>query len=122
MERHKKAWPVRLMCKVLKISASAYHAWRKRPEPDRRRGNKALIARVREIHAQMRESYGTRQMADELCKRGVDCGRDRARPLMHLADVRVTTDSNHHLPVAANLLDRQFGVSLPNRAWVSDIT
>jgi len=130
VERHKKAWPVRLMCKVLRLSPSAYYAWRKRPEPVRKQENKALIPRVREIHAQMRESYGTRRMADELCKRGADCGRDRARTLMRLADVRVkqkrkfrvTTDGNHHLPVAPNLLDRQFDVSEPNRAWVSDIT
>ena len=130
MERHKKAWPVRLMCKVLKVTVSAYYAWRKRPESDRRRENKALIPRVREIHAQMRESYGTRRMADELSKRGVDCGRDRARTLMRLAEIcvkqkkkfRVTTDGNHQLPVAPNLLDRQFDVSEPNRVWVSDIT
>ena len=130
VERYKKAWPVRLMCKVLKISPGAYYAWRKRPEPARMRENRALIPRVREIHAQMRESYGARRMADELCKRGVDCGRDRARTLMHLADVRVkqkkkfrvTTDSKHNLPVAPNLLDRQFDVSAPNRVWASDIT
>jgi len=103
-------------------------AWRKRPEAERKRENRALIPRVREIHVQMRESYGARRMADELCKRGVDCGRDRA--LMRLADVRVrqkkkfrvTTDSNYNLPVAPNLLDRQFDVSKPNRVWVSDIT
>jgi len=130
VERHKKAWPVILMCKVLQISSSAYYAWRKRPEPERKRENRALIPRVREIHVQMRESYGARRMADALCKRGVDCGRDRARTLMRLADVcvrrkkkfRVTTDSNHHLPVAPNLLDRRFNVSEPNRVWVSDIT
>jgi len=128
VERHKKAWPVCLMCKVLRVSPSAYYAWRKRPEPACKR--EKLIPRVREIHVQMRESYGSRRMADELCKRGVDCGRDRARTLMRLAGIRVkqkkkfrvTTDSNHSLPVAPNLLDRQFDVSEPNRAWVSDIT
>ena len=124
VERHKKAWPVRLMCKVLRVSPSAYYAWRKRPEPVRKQENNALIPRVREIHVQMRESYGSRRVADELRKRGVDCGRDRARTLMRLADIRVkqkkkfrvTTDSNHSLPVAPNLLDRQFDVSAPNRA------
>jgi len=130
VERYKKAWPVVLMCKVLQVSSSAYYAWRKLPEPQRKRENRALIPRVREIHVQMRESYGTRRMADELCKRGAGCGRDRARTLMCLADVRVrrkkkfrvTTDSNHNLPVASNILNRQFNVSEPNRVWVSDIT
>jgi len=130
VERHKKAWPVRLMCKVLSISPSGYYAWRGRPTSERKRENEALVPRVREIHAQMRQSYGTRRIADELSKRGVDCGRDRARTLMRLAGVcvkqkkkfRATTDSNHNLPVAPNLLDRQFDVGAPNRVWVSDIT
>jgi transposase InsO family protein len=130
VERHKKAWPVGLMCKVLQISNSAYYAWRKRPESVRKQENMALIPLVREIHIQMRKSYGTRRMAKELRKRGFDCGRNRARTLMRLADVRVkqkkkfciTTDSNHNLPIAANLLDRKFNVSEPNRYWVSDIS
>jgi len=118
------------MCKLLQISPSGYYAWRKRPESTHKQENQALIPLVREIHVQMRESYGSRRMADELCKRGEQCGRDRARTLMRLANVRVkqkkkfraTTDSNHSLPVAPNLLDRQFDVSESNRVWVSDIT
>jgi len=130
VERHKKAWPIGLMCKVLQISSSAYYAWRKRPESERKRENNALIPLVQEIHIRMRKSYGSRRMAKELRKQGVDCGRNRARTLMRLAGVQVkqkkkfciTTDSNHNLPIAANLLNRQFNVSEPNRYWVSDIT
>lgn len=36
--------------------------------------------------------------------------------------LRPWTDSRHTLPVAENVLDRQFDVAEPNRAWVSDIT
>ncbi|NTV47907.1 MAG: DDE-type integrase/transposase/recombinase [Chlorobiales bacterium] len=35
---------------------------------------------------------------------------------------KVTTDSKHSLPVAANLLNREFKVEEPDRAYVSDIT
>jgi len=35
---------------------------------------------------------------------------------------KATTDSNHSLPVAPNLLDQNFAVSGPNKAWVADIT
>jgi putative transposase len=35
---------------------------------------------------------------------------------------KVTTDSKHNLPVAPNLLERNFTVAAPNRVWVSDIT
>jgi len=130
VERYKKAWPIVLMCKVLKLSVSAYYAWRKRPESVRKRENESLIAVVQSIHVKMRQCYGTRRMAKELRKRGIDCGRCRARTLMRLANVRVrtkkrfvnTTDSKHTMPVAENLLDRKFDVSQPNRYWVSDIT
>ena len=130
VERYKKAWPIVLMCKVLKLSASAYYAWRKRPESVRKRENELLIPTVQAIHVKMRQSFGTRRMATELRKHGIDCGRCKARTLMRLANVRVrtkkrfvnTTDSKHTMPVAENLLDRKFNVSQPNRYWVSDIT
>jgi len=130
VERHKKAWPIVLMCQVLKLSVSAYYAWRKRPESLRKLENNALIPLVQEIHKSMRQSYGTRRMAKELRKRGIDCGRCRARVLMRLANICVrtkkrfvnTTDSKHSMLIAENILGRKFAVSEPNRAWVSDIT
>jgi putative transposase len=33
-----------------------------------------------------------------------------------------TTDSNHDLPVAPNLLDRRFEADAPNERWVGDTT
>jgi len=130
IDRHKKAWPIVLMCEVLKLSVSAYYAWRKRPEAARKLENHSLIPLVQKIHFNMRQSYGTRRMAKELRKRGIDCGRCRARILMRLAGVSVrrkkrfvnTTDSKHSMPIAENILNRQFNPSAPNRAWVSDIT
>jgi hypothetical protein len=49
-----------------------YYAWRKRPEPVRKREKKALISQVREIHAQKREIHGASRIADKLCNHGVD--------------------------------------------------
>ncbi|MDT4785847.1 IS3 family transposase ISKpn18 [compost metagenome] len=65
-----------------------------------------------------------------LRQQGLRIGRYRVRTLMCEAGLRAswkrkfvsTTDSRHTLPVAANVLDRQFDVAEPNRAWVSDIT
>jgi len=74
VERHKKAWPIVLMCQVLKLSVSAYYAWRKRPESIRKLENNALIPLVQEIHKSMRQSYGTRRMAKELRKRSIKGG------------------------------------------------
>ena len=66
VERYKKAWPIVLMCKVLKLSVNTYYAWRKRPESVRKRENESLIAVVQSIHVKMRQCYGTRRMAKEL--------------------------------------------------------
>ena len=126
IERHKKAWAIVLMCKVLKLSVSAYYAWHKRPEAQRKLENHKLIPLVQEIHVKMRQCYGTRRMAKELRKRGIDCGRCRARALMRLAGVSVrrkkrfvnTTDSKHSMPIAENLLNRQFNPSAENQPRV----
>ena len=75
-------------------------------------------------------TYGTRRIAAEITAHGTPCGRFKAKTLMKLAGVaakqkkkfKVTTDSKHNLPVAQNLLNRQFEVCEPDRVYVSDIT
>ena len=89
-----------------------------------------MIPMVKEIDKESNGSYGTRRISKELNLKGERCGRDKARTVMKLSKVsakqgkkfKVTTDSRHDLPVAPNLLDRQFEVKEPNRVWVSDIT
>ena len=111
----------------MRVSRSGFYAWRRRGPDDHRQ---ALLREVREIHRQKRGSYGSRRMAKALRHRGYEVGRYQARRLMREAGVearqrrrwRHTTDSQHTLPVAPNLLNRQFMVAAPNRAWVADIT
>lgn len=89
-----------------------------------------MVLRVKAIHARTGGVYGSRRMARELRGEGHDVGRCQARSLMQEASIEVcrkrrfklTTDSRHRLPVAENLLDRQFDVSAPNRVWAADIT
>ena len=116
-----------VLCRVMQVSRSGFYGWRRRGPDDQRR---ALLHEVREIHRRKRGSYGSRRMARELRRRGYDVGRYQARSLMQEAGVaarqrrrwRHTTDSEHSLPVAPNLLSRQFMVAEPNRVWVADIT
>ena len=91
----------------------------------------AVLARVKEIAADTRYSYGSRRMAKALQKEGFAVGRAKARRFMKEAGVivkrpprrgPVTTDSRHGYEVAPNLLARQFDVAQPDHAWVSDIT
>lgn len=89
-----------------------------------------MVLRVKAIHGRTGGVYGSRRMAQELRAEGFAVGRCQARRLMQEAGIEVrrkcrfklTTDSRHRLPVAENLLDRQFEVSAPNRVWAADIT
>ena len=89
-----------------------------------------LIVKVRQIHCDTRASYGSRRMSRQLLSDGYAIGRYRARSLMKKAGVSVkhrkkfkrTTDSNHRLPVAENLLNRQFEVERYDTVWCADIT
>jgi len=62
--------------------------------------------------------------------RGFPACKKRVERLMRENDIRarhkrrykVTTDSRHNLPIAPNLLDRNFSPAAPNQVWTSDIT
>ena len=114
----------------MRISRSGYYAWRKRDKSLRQKENDRLIPIIKAAHKQSKETYGTRRIAEEIKAHGINCGRTRAGTLMKLAGVaakqkkkfKATTDSKHNLPVAPNLLDRQFEVQEPDRVYVGDIT
>jgi putative transposase len=126
----KKAYPIALLCEVMEVSRSGYYTWRGRGGSVREADNRRLVPLVRELHRQSGGTYGTRRIADDLRDHGILCGRHRARALMGLAGVtarqtkkfRTTTDSGHDLPVAPNLLGREFSVDAPDKVWVGDIT
>jgi transposase InsO family protein len=92
---------------------------------------RALLARVKAIADDTRDSYGSRRMAKQLQAEGFAVGRAKARRLMHQAGVAVqrpkrrgpvTTDSRHGYAVAPNLLVRQFDVAQPDQVWGGDIS
>jgi transposase InsO family protein len=126
----KANYPVTIICKVMQVKRSGYYDWLTRSKSKRQIENEKLITLVRKIHKDSRQTYGSRRIAKALNALGVVCGRERARTLMKLAGVvakqrrkfKATTNSKHNLPVAPNLLDRDFVAKKPNTVWVSDIT
>lgn len=137
IDKLKTVWPVTVMCQVLGVSVSGFFEHRQRagkaapPGPGgRRMSNEALVARIRAIHAEFKGEYGWPRVWKELLARGVRVGKDRVQRLMKLHGIRargkrkfvVTTDSKHSLPVAENLLARDFTPEEPDRVWSSDIT
>jgi transposase InsO family protein len=124
---------VSVQCEVLGVSPSGYHAhWRRRASPEQRKrvSNDALLVHIKAIHVEVKGEYGWPRVWKELLARGIRVGKERVRKLMALHGIKAkvkkkykaTTDSNHKLPVAPNLLGRQFTVDVPNRVWTSDIT
>lgn len=127
---HSGQYPVRLMCRALKVSPSAYYAWRRRPESRRVREDRRLLVEIRAIHQAKREVYGSPRIHAELKARGIRHGEKRVARLMRENGIRAkqkkkfkaTTDSKHSHPVAPNLLKRDFEAFAPNEKWVADIT
>lgn len=96
----------------------------------RRREDQRLSARIRVIHAETRESYGSPRIHDELRDNGIRCSRKRVERLMRDEELcakagrkfRATTDSGHDKPIAPDLVERRFSALAPNLVWVGDIT
>jgi transposase InsO family protein len=119
---------------VLSVSASGYHQHQQRRNKNhhgrRSISNDALLAHIKAIHAQVKGEYGWPRMHKALVTQGIRVGKDRVQGLMQQHGIRArhrrkwiaTTDSNHDLPVAPNLLARDFAPARPDLAWTSDIT
>ena len=118
------------MCRILGISESGYHAWRKRPPSRRAQANARLEVEIKAAHERTRQTYGPERLQADLADNGIQVGIHRIKRIRSKLGLRcrqkrkfkATTDSSHNLPVAPNLLDRQFAVTAPNKAWVTDIT
>lgn len=123
-------YPVPLLCRVLSVSASGYHAWRKRPPSRRTLENARLEVEIRAAHRRTRETYGAERLQKDLSAHGVKAGVYRIKRLRRKLGLRcrqmrrfkATTNSRHSLPVAENLLAQQFEAKAPGQIWLSDIT
>jgi putative transposase len=131
IEQQASTYPVRLMCRVLEVSASGYYAWRSRPESRRALANRHLLETIRRIHAAHCGRYGSPRVYAALRAQGHRVSRGRIERLMRRHGIRAlarrrfrpaTTDSRHDWPIAPNLLRQQFMAPAPNRVWLADIT
>jgi len=119
------------MCRVLEVSTSGYYAWRKRRPSARAQANAALVQQIRQVHQASKQPYGSPRIHAELQTLWYGCTQKRVAQLMHLHGIRGqckqrrqvrTTDSQHHFPVAPNLLAQQFTAAAPNQKWLADLT
>jgi putative transposase len=131
VDEHRQVWPVRVMCRVLRISPSGYYAWRSRPESRRTVENRVLLGAIRRLHAESGGTYGAPRVHAALRALGRRVARHRIARLMRLAGLRGlaalprrvrTTDSRHGHPVAPNRLGRNFEATAPGQVWLADLT
>ena len=134
IQRNRRVWPIRVQCRVLRVSVSGYHEhWVRRRDMVRRRhlSDEALLVHIRAVYAENRGAYGWPRIWRQLRAQGIGVGKQRVQRLMQQHGIRArgqrrfriaTTDSRHRLPIAPNLLDRNFTVATPNQVWVGDIT
>ena len=130
IQTEKATYPVRVLCRTLQVSASGFYAWCKRERSNRAKKDAALKVQILAAHTASNKTYGSPRIHEELKTAGEKVGRKRVARLMQDEGIegqrkrrfRVTTDSRHSHPVAANKLNRDFTVSAPNKVWVSDIT
>ena len=131
IEDRRADYPVTIMCGVLGVSPAGYYAWRSRPESRRSAANRNLVDDIKRVHRDTRGRYGSPRIHIELKAQGRGVSRGRVERLMRHHGIRAimarprrvrTTDSRHDLPIAPNLLDRNFIAIAPNRIWLADIT
>jgi transposase InsO family protein len=120
--------PVDRCCRVLDVSVSGYYAWRDRPPSARTLRHAWLTERIRQVHAASRGVYGAGRVHAELCLgHGIVVGHNAVEMLMRRAGIKGLPNRRrprpkHQTPTAADLVNRDFGRSEPNRLWVTDIT
>jgi len=118
------------MCELLGVSQSSYYDWFKQQPSPRKLRNQELAIQIKTLFMASRCTYGTRRLRRDLDKLGLIVSRRRIGNLMKDQQLsckakrqfKLTTDSKHSLPIAQNILQRNFTVYKPNQAYVGDIT
>jgi putative transposase len=130
ISEHRSNFPVKKMCQTLAVSRSGYFRWLGSGESRRVRENRMLLSAIGQEHQASDRNYGALPITKELRGKGWRVGHNRVARIMREHGIRpvvkrrfrVTTNSRHGCAVAANLLNRNFQASTPNRVWVTDIT
>jgi putative transposase len=126
-----KVWyPLTVLCRVMEVTRGGYYAWQDRKPSAHSERDAELLAKIRVFYDASRKRYGSPRIYDDLRADRETVGGKRVARLMrdngivgkYRRKFTSTTDSDHDLPVAPNLLNRQFDAPKPNAVWASDIT
>ena len=130
IETNENQFSVGMMCRMLSVSRSGYYDWKHRPLSDRNQANQLLTAEVKRVFDDEKGRPGSPRIARRLQEEGIPASRHSVAKIMRdngwrakaAKKYKATTNSNHSLPVAPNLLEQKFTADAPDQKWVSDIT
>jgi len=130
IERCREAFPIRMMCRELKVSASGFYHWRCRPLSARAQVNQRLLERIHALHAASDGVLGRRRICDDLVDEGERCSPNRVGRLMQTAGLQGIPQrkrwgkktSSSRPATVSNHLERDFSATQANDKWVTDIT
>lgn len=131
IERCRDAFPIRLMCRCLRVSASGYYDWSKRLPSARQLDNERLLGRIRALHEDSRGVLGAGRMHEDLSDEGETASLNRVARLMAADGLqgwpRLKRRGQRGQPGVAplgvrNWLERDFFALEPETKWVTDIT
>ena len=130
IERCREAFPLRMMCRCLKVSPSGYYGWCRRPPSARAQANEALLHRIKTLHEESDGVAGAPRIWEDLQYAGVSCSKNRIARLMRGHDIRGIPQrkqwrkktSGDRPTGIQNHLARDFRAETPNTKWVTDIT
>jgi putative transposase len=121
-------YPVPFMSRIYDVSPSGFYAWQGRPPSKRAREEARLEVEIRAAHQRTRETYDPERLQEDLADNGVNTTVHRVKRIRRKLGIRckqkrkfkATTNSNHTLPVAPNLLEQKFTATAPNQVWLTD--
>ena len=130
IKNHVKIFPIEKMCKVLKVSQSGYYRWKTATISQRLQKKTVLKEKITALYFESKQRYGSPRITMELNILGYKISRITVAKYMRELGLKsklskkfkITTDSKHNYLLVENVLNRQFLVSQPSKAWVSDIT
>jgi transposase InsO family protein len=126
----KACFSVAAMCRLLGVTRQGYYAFAKRPPSMRALEEERLRERLKQLHVESRQTYGSPRMLRALRAEGMRVSKRRIERALRALELRVTlrrrfrrtTQSDPSHTPASNVLDRNFKASRPNERWVTDIT
>ena len=131
MDANSKNFELKIMARVFNVTTEAFWIWKKRGPSQRKQENADLIEKIKVIHANSKQTYGSPRVKHELLEQhGKRVSRARTSRLMRVAGCETkyrrkfvtTTKSKHSKNIAENKLNREFQATKPNQKWVTDIT